>query len=419
MNVNVDTRDFNGLNHWVGVHIRRENGNTTVNYVDPTGHPPSEAVLAELKPLGPITNQGIQLQQGSIIGSGQDAYWEGNNDDCGPLMIYMLQQLARGQEGVQQLQAEQETIFNATTPLTKSRELGQRLRHEQQQQLQNFHLKRAGKEAGEIYGIRESVAAINGNSSELLNKINKEAVIAADIDLKAVDVKEQVASDKVGKVEFLAEQDHIKDHAQNTKSLIDRIKSSSIDQNTVIAIERKSYGQNLGVPDVIMLANIIEHNEKNPNNQLKVPEEITKDSLIYQDAVLYNTAKEHGVKVIGLEGKNLEAGKDSAEEYNKAREDYMASRITKLTEKGYNVIAYVGSAHVKNLKRSVESKLENKPSVENKLAANQVSEELQQMAAIIGEGAKVHLSQSTTIEPSIPVLPNEKQLNKQNSGIGR
>ena len=278
------------------------------------------------------------------------------------------------------------------------------------------HLRRSGKLVGETGNIGEAVAAVNSDSLELLDKMHKEAVITADIDLKAVDVKESAALDKVGKVEFLAEGHHIQDHAKNTKSLIDRIESGEIDKNTVIAIERKSYGANLGMPDVIMLASIIEHNEKNPKQQLQIPEAITKDSLIYNDAVLYNAAKQHGVKVVGLEGKNLEASKDSPEEYNKAREDYMAGRITKLTEKGYNVIAYAGSAHVENLKSSVESKLENSPSIENK--PRQVSEELQQMAISIGEGARVHLSQSTTTESSIPVLPNEKQPNKQNSGIG-
>ena len=78
----------------------------------------------------------------------------------------------------------------------------------------------------------------------------------------------------------------------------------------------------------------------------------------------------------------------------------------------YNVIAYVGSAHVDNLKRVVE----NKPSVEN--TPNKVSEELQKMAESIGKQARVHVSPSSTTASSIPVLPNEKQLIKKNIGVG-
>ncbi len=218
----------------------------------------------------------------------------------------------------------------------------------------NLHLKRTEKAAGEVYDIREFFTAINSNL-DLLDKLSKQAVVTADIDLKAVEVKNDVAPDKVGKVEFLAESSHIQDHAKNTKSLMERMESGDIGKDTVIAIERKSYGQNLGVPDVIMLASIIEHNAKNPEKQLQIPEEITQGSLIYQDAILYNTAKRHEIKVIGLEGKNLKVNKDSSE-YDEAREDYMADRITQLISKGYNVIAYVGSAHVDNLKKALENK---------------------------------------------------------------
>ena len=275
-----------------------------------------------------------------------------------------------------------------------------------QQKIENSHLKRTEKQIGQAYDIREAFATANTDKAVLLDKISNAAVITADIDLKAVDVKESVALDKVGKVEFLAEEDHIKDHAQNTESLIKRIESTDesgkIEKDTVIAIERKSYGQNLGVPDVIMLANVIEHNEKNPDNQLKIPEEITKDSLIYQDAVLYNTAKKHGVKVIGLEGKNLEAGKDSPQEYNKARENYMASRINQFTDKGYNVIAYVGSAHVDNLKRATENKSQDKSTIG-------VSEDLKQGAINIGKRASSYVTGKPTHGNSFLTLPAAKK----------
>ncbi len=418
MRVNITTRGFgeeeenNRNNHWVGVHVRRTGGHITgVNYVDPTGERPNGEIASVLQSrLGQnINNVGIQLQYGEIVtDQGTDVIvtkWKGNGDDCGPLMIHMLEQVATT-NGIAILQVEAQGLT-----LEGSKALGQSLRQEQQQ-LQNSHLKRSEKLVSETYDIKESFAAMNPNNTELLEKIRTEAVITADIDLKGVDVQESVTRDKVGKVEFLAEGHHIRDHGGNTKSLIERIESGDIDKDTVIAIERKSYGQNLGVPDVIMLASIIEYNAKNPDKQLQIPEEITKDSLIYQDAVLYNTAKKHGVKVVGLEGRNLKAGKDSPE-YDEAREEYMASRITQLTSKGYNVVAYVGSAHVNNLKKIVE----NKPSVEN--TPNKVSEELQKMAASIGQQARAHVTQSfTTTASSIPVLPNEKQPIKQNNGIG-
>ena len=71
---------------------------------------------------------------------------------------------------------------------------------------------------------------------------------------------------------------------------------------------------------------------------------------------MYKTAKKHNVKVVGLEGKNLRVSKESLE-YNSVREEYMVSRINKLTSKGYNVIAHVGSAHVEGLKQGIMSLL--------------------------------------------------------------
>ncbi len=242
----------------------------------------------------------------------------------------------------------------------------------------------------------------------MLDKIGKEAVITADIDLKAISVQNDVDKDKAGKIEFLAESNHTNDHAGNTKSLIDRIESGDIGKDTVIAIERKSYGQNLGVPD----ASILEHNEKNPAKQLKVPKEITKDSLIYQDSVLYIAAKKHGIKVVGLEGRNLKASKELPEEYNAAREDYMAGRITQLTDKGYNVIAYVGSAHVDNLKQIIENKpskalRQSVPDLKNQVSGDHSLD----ISKFIGR----HSAQLSTVAspPSTPRFIAQTRLGKQ------
>ena len=404
----------NDSKHWVGAYINRKGVDQyEIKYVDPMGEAVSRQVKSLLSQnLYDTAVQDITLNYPYQVGSWEAIKgphetihaFKGNENDCAPLLTKLFVDVALGRE------------INDLKTVEASKRLGQQLRQDYSQYA-NSHLKRAGKGVGEGYDIKEIFAAINLNNAGLLDKLSKQAVITADIELKAVDVKEQVASDKVGKVEFLAEGNHIQDHAGNTQSLIDRIETGDIGKDTVIAIERKSYGQNLGVPDVIMLANIIEYNVNNHDKQLQIPEEITENSLIYQDAVLYNTAKKHGVKVVGLEGRNLKAGKDSPE-YDEAREEYMASRITQLTSKGYNVVAYVGSAHVDNLKQTLESKLENKPSVAAN-TPNKVSEELQKMAGSIGEQARGHVSQSfTTTASSIPVLPNEKQPIKQNNGIG-
>ena len=402
----------NNSNHWVGAYINKKgSGLYEIKYVDPMGGAVSKQVKSLLSQnLYDTAVQDITLNEAYQVvkwkGKGEGRFIDqGSPDDCGPMLVKLLVDVIEGK------------VINGLGSIKESQELGKKLRQQYSEYTVGaFHLKRAGEQAGEAYDIKETFAASNTDNRELLEKMRKEAVITADIDLKAISVQNDVDKDKVGKVEFLAEGHHIKDHAGNTKALIDRIVSGEIGKDTVIAIERKSYGQNLGVPDVIMLANVIEHNEKNPNNQLEIPKEITKDSLIYQDAILYNTAKKHGIKVVGLEGRNLKAGKELPEEYNAAREDYMAGRITQLSNKGYNVIAYVGSAHVENLERAVESKLENKPSVEN--TPNKVSEELQKVAVSIGEQARAHVTPISSTTSSISVLPNENPPIKRNSGVG-
>lgn len=164
--------------------------------------------------------------------------------------------------------------------------------------------------------------AAENNNNELLSKLEREAVITANIDIKTIDAQKSV---EAGKVEIRSEKDHLTNHKENTQILIDEIQKGTIDKNTVIAIERKQYGENLGMKDAIKLASILEHNEKNPDNPIKLPQEL-ENTPILQDALLYKTAKEHGVKVISLEGKNLEHGKAS-ELQSENREQYMANVI--------------------------------------------------------------------------------------------
>ena len=70
---------------------------------------------------------------------------------------------------------------------------------------------------------------------------------------------------------------------------------------------------------------------------------------------LYKTASEHGVKIIGVEGRNLQADKIFPGEYDQAREEYMADRIHQVACKGYNLIVHIGAAHVGSLRKLLTS----------------------------------------------------------------
>ncbi|MEG8230543.1 hypothetical protein O6R16_05860 [Candidatus Rickettsia tasmanensis] len=168
--------------------------------------------------------------------------------------------------------------------------------------------------------------------------------------MKAIDTK---AAAKTGSVEIRAEHNHLTDHTNNTKALIAEIQAGTINKNTVIAIERKQYGENLGMKDVIKITTILEYNEKNPDTPIKLPAEL-ENTPILQDALLYKIAKENKIKIISLEGKNLEHLKDTPL-YNENRAQYMTSVINEIRGKGYNVIASVGSSHLVNLEKNLEN----------------------------------------------------------------
>ncbi|WP_341789276.1 hypothetical protein [Rickettsia endosymbiont of Polydrusus tereticollis] len=238
----------------------------------------------------------------------------------------------------------------------------------------NQHLTRTEKEniihfmpQGELnekgkYNLNDRLAAVNDNQG-LLDKLDREAAITANIDIKAIDAKKSVEAEKTGTVEIRAEHNHSTEHGSNNQALIAEIQSGTIDKNTVIAIERKQYGENQGMKDIIKIASILEHNEKNPGNPLKLPEKL-ENTLIFQDALLYKTAKEKGIKVISLEGRNLEHTKESAL-YNENREQYMTDVINEVRGKGYNVIANVGSSHVANLEKALESRQKHEAGFSN------------------------------------------------------
>ncbi|MDF3048320.1 MAG: hypothetical protein K0R73_1438 [Candidatus Midichloriaceae bacterium] len=166
-----------------------------------------------------------------------------------------------------------------------------------------------------------------------------------------------------GSLTILPENNHLTDHHKNILALLEGVKSGKILPGTVIALERKQYGANLGMKDVIELAGIISHNEKHPTDRIAIPKEI-ENSLIYQDAKLYKVAQEHDIMVIGIEGKNFGVNKNS-KEYDSAREAHMVNVLDELTGAGRNVILSVGEAHIENLTAHMGRKGVNNGVVKN------------------------------------------------------
>ncbi|WP_341793701.1 hypothetical protein [Rickettsia endosymbiont of Ceutorhynchus obstrictus] len=214
--------------------------------------------------------------------------------------------------------------------------------------------------------------------------------------------KKSAETEKTGSVEIRPEHNHLTDHNNNNKALIAEIQAGTIDKNTVIAIERKQYGENLGMKDVIKIANILEHNEKNPDNPLKLPEEL-ENTPIFQDALLYKVAKEKGIKVISLEGRNLEHTKGSAL-YKENREQYMTEVISEVRSKGYNIVASVGSSHVANLENALEITKQNN----NIIGFDKIPRKLQKEESIIDK--------QTETGTSIEILPKEIKQTALNIG---
>lgn len=173
----------------------------------------------------------------------------------------------------------------------------------------------------------------------------------------------------------------IGDHEKNINYLIENIKNGKTPQNTVIVLERKQIGDNLGMQDMIMLAEMIKYNEKHNENAIKtgdtntqiiIPEEV-KISAIYKEAELYNIAKEHNIQIIGMEGKDLQHQNPqnksaSSKSYRQEREAHMIKTIENIAKNttnndtnnisntnNANIVVLVGSAHVKNLQNSLST----------------------------------------------------------------
>lgn len=81
----------------------------------------------------------------------------------------------------------------------------------------------------------------------------------------------------------------------------------------------------------------------------------------------HNHETEHAGNIQFLiDGIKYDKNYKGSDQYNRIREEYMAGRINELTSKGYNVIAHVGSAHVKNLQQNIENStlIKNKQNIQ-------------------------------------------------------
>ncbi|RZI46015.1 hypothetical protein EDM53_04405 [Rickettsiales endosymbiont of Peranema trichophorum] len=176
------------------------------------------------------------------------------------------------------------------------------------------HLKRyekstleSGRNSGELSG---SISLRNESKQALIENMidNSKSCVAKDMDEAMHEQGNGSWTDRVqhhqGHVELIGE--NHEEHGRNIQDLISRIENGKLEKNTVICLERKQFGENLGMKDVILLSKIVEHNERNQSDQIVLPEGM-RESPIYQDALLYSKAKEHGIKVVGVEGKGFRA----------------------------------------------------------------------------------------------------------------
>jgi hypothetical protein len=152
--------------------------------------------------------------------------------------------------------------------------------------------------------------------------------------------------DKIGKesqtfgtIAMFSEVSHTLYHKANIMYFIRLLNDCAIQSNTVICLERKQFGNNLGMSDIVLLAEVLE-SSTTFSNIIDLP--------IYYDALLYNAAQEKGISIVGIEGKGLVDSKESPY-YHQAREEYMAEQLVKIAKSGKNAIFLVGAAHTRNL----------------------------------------------------------------------
>lgn len=158
--------------------------------------------------------------------------------------------------------------------------------------------------------------------------------------------KAERISSYYGSILLLPEFSHIYHHKENILKIVNMIKNKEVQPHTVIFLERKQDGNNLGMNDVLSLAEILKTYDA---SGIILPDYIFS-SFIYYDALLYNCAKEESIIVLGIEKKGLPYSKNSLY-YNHMREEYMVKNLLTIVSSSKNVIFLVGAAHINNLIR--------------------------------------------------------------------
>lgn len=172
----------------------------------------------------------------------------------------------------------------------------------------------------------------------------------------------------VGRVNILSDTHHRITHNNLTTELISRINENLIDSDTVICLERKERGNNLGMEDVILISKILEHNTGARKEDLIIIPETIKNSAIYHDALLYQAACTKNIRVIGVEGKGLAHGKESPY-YNHEREIHITETIKEQVNCGKDVIMVIGSNHVTSIQENLVAE-HIEVNVENRYKSN-------------------------------------------------
>lgn len=193
----------------------------------------------------------------------------------------------------------------------------------QQKDQKHQHLKRFEKFEflqGYNFGDRLSESAGQYN----VGKLKLTSKIRATEDDKVLLAHRKAAES--GSIRLLAEGNHSTDHADKIIGLIESLKRGEIQPGTVICLERKQVGDNLGMVDVIMLADIIRNNNTPGARLIKLPPWLKEDMPIYKDAQLYNAVRDYNstpqgeknpVMVVGVEGKKIKYSEELIREEQK------------------------------------------------------------------------------------------------------
>lgn len=250
----------------------------------------------------------------------------------------------------------------------------------QQKSGQAQHLKRSEKSAAITqenlvsYNLGKKIKEASGSNQEIVEKYQQES--------RGIAVKEMHGAitplatiEPKGNIKLMPEIDHGTQHSKNAEQLIPMIKAGELDSSTVICLERKQEGSNLGMPDVIMLAGILKHNETAPEPEVNLPSWL-KRSAIYKDAELYNAAKENGITVVGVEGKGLKY----TEEFIKTEQQKANAELEKLQKEKEEISRSKAIPEQQNRLDGLDKQLQ-----EQKDKFKRISELANQIPGIIGK----------------------------------